>query len=84
MLLHDALHSGQPDAGAFKLILAVQPLKHAEEFVREARVKARAVIADEKNRLALFLAAADFNHRFGLILAEFDRVREQVDPNLAE
>ena len=35
MPFNHAPHNSQPDAGAFKLILAVQPLKHAEEFVRD-------------------------------------------------
>src|SRR5687767_9356260 len=42
----DLVHQGEPDAGAGKVLVAVQALEHAEQPVHVARVEARAVVAD--------------------------------------
>src|SRR5207244_2614169 len=43
---HDhALHDREADAGPGELVLAVQPLEHAEELRRVAHVEAHAVVA---------------------------------------
>ena len=44
--LDDALDQGQAHAGSFKLIIAVQPLEDAEEFVGVFRVEADAIVLD--------------------------------------
>ena len=36
----DAMHDGQTDAGAFELVVAVQPLKHAEQLLHVLHVEA--------------------------------------------
>jgi hypothetical protein len=50
MALHDAPHRGQAHAGARELAGAVQALEEAEQTVRRAHVKARAVVAHHKGR----------------------------------
>jgi len=47
----DATHYSQADAGAFKFILSMQPLKHAEQLVCVLWVKADAIIADKDSDL---------------------------------
>src|SRR4030067_3062358 len=42
--MDDALNDGQPDAGAFVLIRAVQPLEDSEEFVDIGHVETYAVV----------------------------------------
>ncbi len=55
---HDALHGGQPDAGARELVGAVQPLEGAEQLVGVLHVEPHTVIAHEEHALpVLFLAA---------------------------
>ena len=63
--VNDALDIGQPDARALELVLAVQALKHAEQFVGISRIETRAVVANEDHRFAVAAGSAtDFD--FGL------------------
>ena len=48
----NAAHGGQPDAGTFEFIRAVQTLKHTEQSSGIGHVEANPVVADK-------------NHRFG-------------------
>jgi hypothetical protein len=52
--LDDALDVGQPKPGAFKFIMAMKPLKYAEQLVGEVGIETRTVVADENRRSAIF------------------------------
>src|SRR5688572_6950724 len=71
--LDDPLHDGQPDAGAFIVLGAVQPLKHTEEFVRIPHVEARAVVAHEKRFDVALLQTSDFQLRLRSLAGIFER-----------
>jgi len=45
--MNDPLDIRQADARALELVLAVQALKHAEQFVGITRIESRAVVANE-------------------------------------
>src|SRR5688572_28056066 len=70
----DLVHQREPDAGAGKVLVAVQALEHAEQSVDVARVESRAVVADEIDVLALMGDAADLDLRCGSLGRELDRV----------
>jgi hypothetical protein len=53
VLSDDALHRGESDTGAFKLLVAVKPLKCSKRLVGVLRVESCAVVPDEKHKLAL-------------------------------
>src|ERR1700752_242694 len=50
----DPLDDRQADAGAFKVLRAVQALEYAEQLVRITRVEPGAVVADVVNGLVVF------------------------------
>ncbi len=52
MLLHDALHSNQADAGTFKVLRAMQALKDSEQFVDIIHVEADAVVPNHEHQLS--------------------------------
>src|ERR1700674_866074 len=54
--LDDALHDRQADAGAFEILRAMQPLKHAEKLVGILHVEADAVVANEEHLLLAVIA----------------------------
>src|SRR5438552_12262813 len=47
MTVDDALHGGQPHAGAFVVLGAVQALEDPEQFVGVAHIKAHAIVLHE-------------------------------------
>ena len=47
MPMDDALDDGQPHAGAFVLLGAVQALKDAKEFIGVSHVESDAVVTDK-------------------------------------
>src|ERR1039458_9691619 len=49
--MNDALDIGQADACALKLVVAVQALKHAEQFAGITRIETGAVVPNEDHRL---------------------------------
>src|SRR6266496_1340612 len=51
--MNDALDARQTNAGPLELLLAVQPLKHAEQFFGILRIETDAVVANEDYRLAV-------------------------------
>src|SRR5579863_1451607 len=52
--VNDSLHGGQANARAFEFFLAVQTLKHTEQFVGVFRVETHSVVAHEKRFFAVF------------------------------
>src|SRR5579863_7837923 len=61
VLSDDALHRGETHAGAFKLCVAVKPLKCSEKLVGVFRVESGPVVPDENHQLALDCRLIDFN-----------------------
>ena len=57
----DALHNGQADARAFKLVLRVQTLENSKEPVRFVLLKTRAVVFNEIDALPV-LGAPSFSY----------------------
>ena len=56
----DAADVGQANPGAFKFVLAMQPLENAEQFVGVFHVKPGAVVADKDDRFQRgFILTAD-------------------------
>ncbi len=50
--VHDALHRGEADSGAFEVARRMQPLEHAEQFRRIGHIEAGAIVADGVDGLA--------------------------------
>ena len=62
MPANDATHGGEADARAFEFLGAVEPLKHAEQFVRVLHVEPDAIVPHEENHAPAFCAGgADVN-----------------------
>src|SRR5690349_4315364 len=59
--VNDALHDGQTDTRALKILGAMQPLKHNEKFGRVLHVETGAVVADKINTLMVLGKCADFD-----------------------
>src|ERR1700691_3713382 len=78
VFLHDALHRGQSDARAFKVLGTMQALEYAEEFVGIFHVEARPVVANEDRRLAVFLSLSDLDDRRSSIARVLEGIRNQV------
>ena len=55
MLADDAVHRGQPDAGALELLGPMEALEHAKQLVGVFHVEANAVVADEDGGVAVGL-----------------------------
>src|SRR5262249_9802916 len=84
MSAHDPLDDRQPDAGAFELLLQVQALKHAEQFVHIFHVKADAVVFDKVRDcvwLSIIRQPADFDLRYGSRARVFKRIRQEIAPH---
>src|SRR5687768_3851013 len=81
---HDALHDGEPDAGARELVGAVQPLEYAEELSDVAHVEADAVVAHPVDAFRRLLAPADLDVRSRALAAVLERVADEVRPHLPQ
>ena len=80
MTMDDAADVGQADAGALELLGAVQPLKHAEQFVRVLHVESDAVVAHEEDDLVgRAWHGADLDLRLRACGGILDRIGQQVD-----
>ena len=84
VLSNDALYRGQSYAGAFKLLVGVEPLKHSKELVRMLGVKSRTVVADKKYNLALDCRLANLDDGSLTRAGVFDGIREQVGKHLPQ
>src|SRR5262245_27821006 len=82
---HDyALHDGQSDARAGELAGRVQTLEHAEQLLREAHVKARAIVAHVIERFAVYNFTEDLHRGILLLGAVLERVADEIRPDLLE
>src|ERR1700693_5814144 len=52
VLVNDPLHCGQPDAGAFEVLPAVQTLEDPEQFVDVLHAEPDPVVSHEQHRLS--------------------------------
>lgn len=50
--MDDPLHDGQADAGSLILVGEMESLKHAEQLVGIAHIKAHAIVFDEIQRIS--------------------------------
>src|ERR1035441_7106715 len=74
----NALHGGQTNARARKLSSLVQASKRSEERARVRHVKTHSVVAHKKHGIAVLLASANLNVRFGAGTGELHCVVQQV------
>ncbi len=68
--------SGEPDAGALEVLVAVEPLKSHKEFAGVLLVKACAVVADKEG--AVLRGPAEMDVRVGSFAGELGGVAEDV------
>ena len=62
MLSDDSLHSGESYPGAFKLFVAVKPLKGSEQFVGIFLIKSGAIVANVDYDLIISGGLVNLNH----------------------
>ena len=83
--MDDALDVGQADARALELVVAVQALEYAEQFVSITRIEPRAVVANGDYRLASPAGgAADSDDCMGAGGGKLHGVGEQIDQHQAQ
>src|SRR4051812_4808858 len=80
----DAANVGQPDAGALKLLRAVETLENAEKFLRILHFETHAIIANEDHKLPFLVKASDLDFRRIFRAGVLHRVREQIDEHLSQ
>lgn len=78
MPLHDALDRRQPDPYAGELLLRVQTLKGAEEFIRVRHVESCPVVPDKVGSLRRSLGEPELHLRPGALSRELPRISEEV------
>jgi hypothetical protein len=71
---NDSEDMGQTNAGAFKIILAMKPLKQSEQIVIVLHVETDTIVSDRKNVRVCILCAGDGDLRSGLITCEFQGI----------
>src|ERR1700678_4695698 len=81
---NNAMHNRKSDTGAGKLLAAVQTLKHTKQLVRVAHVESRAVVLHLVDGFTVFDASADGDLWGGALRAVFERVTDQVAPDLTD
>ena len=84
MARNHPLHDRQPHPGPVELILAVQALKHLEQFLAVARVEAGAVVAHPVHVFRALGPAANVDARVLPLCAVLERIGDQVDPHLPQ
>ena len=82
MARDDPLDDGKPDAGAFELPVAMQPLEHAKQLVRTRHVKTHAVFFYPIDVFAVSRGAARLDGRFGPGTGIFDGVGDKQSSGL--
>src|SRR6266581_2626561 len=78
----DPPHVGEADARALEFLGPVQPLEHPEELAGVFHVEPRSVVLDVELQPAVLPAAPDPDLRHIAGPGIFDRVRQQVGPDL--
>jgi hypothetical protein len=82
---NDAVDIGESDACAFKVLVVVQALKHAEQFADVAHVKARAIIAHGEYMAVGGIVAVENLNDGGIAMAGvFERVADQIASHLSQ
>jgi hypothetical protein len=82
MLANDELHRGQADPRAFEILVPVQALKDAKEFVFVLHVETHAIVTNEEDSLSLLLKISDLNNGALARTGELERIGNQVLKNL--
>ena len=82
MTAHNALGSGEADAGAFELIGMVEALEDAKKFVGVCHIETDAVVTDEKNDFSVVVAATNFNDSLGPHASELESIGQQRGKDL--
>src|SRR5688572_7568252 len=78
------MNDREPDAAAGKFAMTMQALKHSKQSVGVAAVETDAVIDHLINNTIYFLATLHDDFRLRRLAAVFDRVVEQVGPDLQD
>src|SRR5688572_12781651 len=81
--LHDAADDGEPHAMALEFLPRVQAFEDAEELLRLLGVESDAVVPHVIDAIVLGLVAADLDARGVRVLAELERVRQEVEDDQA-
>jgi hypothetical protein len=84
VLSDDALHRGEPHPGAFKLFVAVKPLKCSKQFFGVLGVESGAVVPNEKHKLAVDCRLVNFNDRALTAAGIFDGIGQKVREHLLD
>src|SRR5262245_28140004 len=72
--IDDALHYGQPDAGAVEFTVVVETLECAEQFSGVSHIESRAVVTDVKHACDTVRRGTDFDARMWSLACVFPRV----------
>jgi len=80
----NALNQCQAHASAFEFRVAVQALKHPEEFANERHVESDAIVLHVIGRLADTGLTTDFDDRSCLLSAEFNCVAKEIGEHLSQ
>src|SRR3954453_13693070 len=81
MSTNDTPDVGKTYTGALELLRAVQPLKHAKEFIDVLHVESHTIVANEEYGFVLAGRAPDFDHGLLAGAGVLDGVGEQVLQN---
>src|SRR6202012_3047215 len=61
LALNYTMHNGEPHSRAFKILGAMQPLEHAEQFVGIFHIEACTIVPHKKDIEVVLLFAADLH-----------------------
>src|SRR2546430_2353978 len=78
------MDDSQTNAGAFKLAGRMEPLKHAKERFSVLWIEPAPIVAEKEDCLQGSLFGADFDASFGPWAGVFQRVRNQIEQDLAD
>src|SRR6266404_5535604 len=81
---NDAVDIRQADTRALKSIRCVQALEYTKKLVGMLHVESSAIVADIKFQFVGKIFAPHTNFSVLAFAGIFDRIRQQVDPNLFE
>jgi len=78
--MYNALNGRESDAGAFKFVRLVQPLKHSKQFVYVLHIKTHPIVPNEYYQLiSVSLSVSDLDFCSQARACEFDGIRNKVD-----
>ena len=83
--INDSADISQAKADTFKFVGAVKSMKEAKEALGMDHIKTGAIVFHEKDEFVPRLVfAADFNSCRGLLAGIFQRVLDQINPDLPQ